>query len=269
MLRTCNIRHHMTIVLIMITLSWIMMNGTVQAADTRSGGPDKDRSRDSKHQIERSRPSGGDHTGRIIDKHSGATVPRVKGAVPGHRHFMDSRYHHDRSYPVRGHHIGRLPSGHREVIYHKDRYYFHGGIWYRPYGARFVVVAPPFGLVIPFLPPYYSTIWVSGIPYYYANDVYYAAREGGYMVVEPPQGEATEEPPASTSNQIFIYPRNGQSEKQQANDRYECHRWAVDQTSYDPTQPAGNKTPAESHEKRADYQRAMAACLDARGYTVK
>lgn len=33
----------------------------------------------------------------------------------------------------------------------------------------------------------------------------------------------------------FPYPRNGQSQEQQERDRYECHRWAVQQSGYDPT----------------------------------
>ena len=66
---------------------------------------------------------------------------------------------------------------------------------------------------------------------------------------------------------LFINPpREGQSEKQQAEDRYQCHRSAVDQTGYDPTTASGR---APSVQKRADYQRAMVACLDARGYTAK
>lgn len=34
---------------------------------------------------------------------------------------------------------------------------------------------------------------------------------------------------------IFIYPNNGQTSEQQAQDRYECHVWAVDQTGFDPS----------------------------------
>jgi len=108
---------------------------------------------------------------------------------------------------------------------------------------------------------------IGGYPYYYADGYYYAPVEGGYMVVNPPQGAVNQAPPPAPSvEQLFIYPRKGQSEKQQADDRYQCHRWAVGQTGYDPTQPAGG---APSFQKRSDYQRAMSACLDARGYTAK
>ncbi len=194
----------------------------------------------------------------------------------GHRgEFRDHRYGHDRFYPSRGRYFPALPREHRVFRYGGIRYYFGGGVWYRAYGPRFVVIAPPLGLIIPFLPPYYATIWVGGMPYYYANDAYYVETPGGYMVVAPPAGEVSEVPPAGTpeppatappGEQMFMYPRKGQNETQQAEDRYQCHKWAVGQTHYDPTEPPGG---IPSAQKNADYKRAMGACLDARGYTVK
>lgn len=183
------------------------------------------------------------------------------------RHFDDNRYHHNRSYPSRGHVVRVVPRDRHVVIHRGSQLYFSGGIWYRPYGTRFVITTPPIGLFVSFLPPYYSTIWVGGIPYYYANEVYYAHHGNGYVVVAPPKEEVKQAPPPA--EQMFIYPRLGQSEKQQADDRYACHRWAVDQTDFDPTQPPDNTSASIRAGKRADYQRAMGACLDGRGYTVK
>lgn len=144
---------------------------------------------------------------------------------------------------------------------------------------------------------------------------------------------------AAQSGQMFIYPKNNQSQAQQDKDRYECHTWSVQQTGFDPSvsypsnpnaldpqpyrpsQPhvlkgagrgaamgavggaiAGNagkgaaagaamggmaggfkrrderldqansqKQQANSQTSQAGaaYQRAMAACLDGRGYSVK
>jgi hypothetical protein len=74
--------------------------------------------------------------------------------------------------------------------------------------------------------------------------------------------------PAS-AERIFVYPRKGQSEELQAKDRYECHRWGVSQTGYDPTQPTSGMPGAQLNQMRADYKRAMSACLDGRGYTMK
>lgn len=39
---------------------------------------------------------------------------------------------------------------------------------------------------------------------------------------------------------LFVYPANGQSDKQLANDRYECHRWAVQESGFDPTEFGGD-----------------------------
>jgi hypothetical protein len=192
-----------------------------------------------------------------------------------HKNYVDSRYQHNHSYPVRGQSVRSLPRDHRVVIHGHSRYYSSHGAWYRPYHGGYVVFAPPIGLFVPFLPFAYATIWMSGIPYYYANETYYTRTAGGYVVVEPPQGEVSETPPdkeqsgESTESKMFIYPRKGQSEKQQANDRYECHTWAVGQTNYDPTRIPSGISNDQIMQKRADYQRAMGSCLDSRGYTAK
>ncbi len=189
---------------------------------------------------------------------------------PHHGEYLDSRHHHDRYYPSRGRYYSALPPGHRVFVYGGHRYFFHDGIWFRPEGARFVVVAPPIGIVVPVLPPFYATIWIGGVPYYYANDVYYVPAPGGYMVTSPPPGAvppvAAAPPPSESAGRSFVYPRKGQSQEQQAKDEYECHRWAVGQTGFDPTQPSAAGADAA---KRSEYERARGACLDARGYTVK
>jgi hypothetical protein len=193
------------------------------------------------------------------------------------RSFIDSRFHHNHSYPARGQFIRALPRDHRVVMHGHSRYYSSNGVWYRPHGGRFEIVAPPIGLFVPFLPFAYTTIWLHGIPYYYANETYYTQTPGGYVVAEPHQSELSETPPITEGEasadiedeKMFIYPRNGQSEKQQASDRYECHKWAVEQTNYDPTQIPSQRPDEQIMQQRADYQRAMAACLDGRGYTAK
>ena len=67
---------------------------------------------------------------------------------------------------------------------------------------------------------------------------------GGYTVVEPPKGEAGTQP--AQADRMFIYARQGQTEQQQAKDQYECHRWAVGQTGFDPTQPRGHARSPEA-----------------------
>jgi hypothetical protein len=112
---------------------------------------------------------------------------------------------------------------------------------------------------------------VLAAPYYYAP--YYSPYYASPTVIireQPPvyfQPAPSVTPPST--ERIFVYPRQGQSEELQAKDRYECHNWAVSQTHYDPTQPASGMPAAQLNQMRADYQRAMGACLDGRGYTMK
>jgi hypothetical protein len=184
---------------------------------------------------------------------------------------LDHRYNHDHYYPARGYAVRQLPPGYYSAPYRGTPYYFHGGVWYRSYGPRFVVVAPPIGISVGVLPPFYSTVWFGGVPYYYADNTYYVWRseQRAYVVTDPPGEEsaATTTPPNNPD--LFIYPKNGQSEQQQSTDRYECHRWAKQQTGFDPTQPLGGVEESQGASKRADYQRAEGACLEGRGYTVK
>lgn len=222
-------------------------------------GPDGGRRDDAR----RSDP--GRSEGRRDEGRRDGPPPRLE---PGYK--FDSRYRHDRYYPPRGHVVDRLPSHPIVIPHHDTRFYFHGGVWYRPDGPRFVVVAPPFGLGISVLPPYYTTLWVGGVPYYYADEVYYNWRpeRREYVVVEPPR-EAEAYVPPTTPETLFVYPKQGQDEQLIATDRYECHRWAVDQTGFDPVQPAADMPAAQLEVKRADYQRATKACLEARGYSVR
>lgn len=185
---------------------------------------------------------------------------------------IDNRYSHNRSYPSRGYVAPALPLGYHSVRYRGSPYYFSRGAWYRPYGPRFVVVAPPIGIGVGFLPPYYTRVWFGGMPYYYADDTYYMWRpeRREYVVTERPSGAARVDDSATGgSDEIFVYPKNGQSEELQATDRYECHAWAVGKTGFDPTRPSGNVGESEIGSKRADYRRAEGACLEARGYSVK
>jgi hypothetical protein len=163
---------------------------------------------------------------------------------------------------------------------------YYGG-WGWGWGALGV------GLYFATLPYYYSTVWWGGVPYYYAYNNYYVwnPTASAYETVAPPAGiaNAVADAPAGgqapAATELFAYPKNGQTTEQQAKDRYECHRWASDQTGFDPSSaavsmggsvapPAGNAgapPPAgrPSPAKRQDYLRAQAACLEGRGYTAR
>jgi hypothetical protein len=199
-----------------------------------------------------------------------ARPPIGHPAFDGRGQVLDSRYNHGRYYPPMGTVRPSLPEGYRPYYRGGNRYYFNGGIWYAPRGPGFVVIRPPAGLVISVLPPYYSTVWFGGVPYYYANNVYYSWQpdQNGYTVVDPPDN--ADEPsaaPDTAQDDLMIYPKNGQSKEQQAADQFECHNWAKGQTGFDPTQPGGGVS-GNADAARSNYNRAMSACMQGRGYQV-
>jgi hypothetical protein len=80
----------------------------------------------------------------------------------------------------------------------------------------------------------------------------------------------------------IVYPAKGQSQEQQAKDKSECDAWAKSSTGIDPAaveeaenqaqadaQQAQQQAEAAKQEKLQTYGRAVAACLEGRGYTVK
>jgi hypothetical protein len=197
------------------------------------------------------------------------------GAIGGgaHQHF-DGRFSHNQYYYNHGYSVRRAPAGGVGELHGLDggRYWFHGGNWYRWGGHGWIVWGAPFGIFVPFLPPYYTTVWWYGVPHYYANDTYYLWDDTRqqYEVVTPPDGvetNATIQPPAS--DQLFVYPKSGQSSEQQANDRNECQRWAISQSGFDPTLAGAGVAPGQAVQKRNDYFRAQVSCLEGRGYSVK
>ena len=222
---------------------------------------------------------------------------------PPHAGFRwDARYGHAHYYPPRGFAVGVLPVGYVGL---RGGFFFAGGVFYAARGPGFVVVAPPVGLFVPVLPPVYATVTFGGVPYYYADDTYYVAANGGYQVVAPPTGadqgpmdagegdydpnaggaaygdpnqpppEGYAPPPGAPPPQaaagapppapggLFFYPTNGQNQQQQSQDQWQCHQWAVQQTGFDPTTSGGGPG------RQGAYNRAIGACMQGRGYSVK
>lgn len=87
-----------------------------------------------------------------------------------------------------GHAVSRLPAGHRTVWVGGVRYFYYGGVFYRPAPTGFVVVAAPIGAVVVSVPPGYTSVWIGGVQYFLYNDVYYRKVPTGYVVVAPPAG---------------------------------------------------------------------------------
>jgi Domain of unknown function (DUF4136) len=79
---------------------------------------------------------------------------------------------------------------------------------------------------------------------------------GGPMAAPPPPVAAPLPAPATPAAQggLYMYPKNGQSEQQQATDQRECGQWATQQ--------------AHGATYGTDYRRAMIACIQGRGYSV-
>ena len=204
-----------------------------------------------------------------VNSYSFAAVPAVEHN--GRIEILDDRYHHGHYYVPRGVVVRELPVGYRPYWFHGAHFYLYGGVWYAPAPHGFVVVRPPAGLVVTALPPFYTTVWIAGTPYYYANEVYYrwAPEVNGYEVVDPPAavGQSSERAPAIAADNFFLYPKNGQTADQVSVDRYECHAWSKTQTGFDPSQPGAAS--GQTSDKPDQYRRAMMACLEARGYSVR
>lgn len=190
-----------------------------------------------------------------------------RGTPPPAGRWYDGAYGHNRYYPAPGTPVRVLPRESRWVLWGGVNYHYYGGVWYGPGPRGYIVVQPPFGLVVPDLPAFATVVTIAGIAYLYANGVYYRDRVGGgYEVVPPPVDTSA---PAGTPDRSYVYPRNGQSAQQQASDEYECHRWAVAQTGFDPTAAVTTGGSSATPMQRGDYQRARTACLEGRGYTVR
>jgi hypothetical protein len=109
----------------------------------------------------------------------------------GYRGYDDGRrYYGGRYYPPpRGYVVHSLPP-HCRVVKHKGhRYYYADGAWYQPYGPSFVVVNPPVGLTVSFLPQFTASVAFGGVPYYRSGPVFYAWNPGarGFVVMADPR----------------------------------------------------------------------------------
>ncbi len=54
--------------------------------------------------------------------------------------------------------------------------------------------------------------------------------------------------PGQALADLFIYPKQGQSQKQQDRDKFECHSWAVSQSGFDPMRRQTASTPPPARE---------------------
>lgn len=166
-----------------------------------------------------------------------------------------------------GYVIDRFPERNYRVPYRGQDYFFSGGYWYRPQGSRYVVVHPPYGIRVGYLPDYAREIWIGSALFFLAAGAYYSyeADTQQYVVVEPPVGvPPPDQPAAGNGYDVLAYPVNGQSPQQIDQDRYDCYRWAVQQSGFDPAGATYQPAP----EVVQAYRQAQGNCLSSRGYQV-
>lgn len=168
-----------------------------------------------------------------------------------------------------GHVTDRVPGSYSRVPYRGLDYYYSDGYWYRPQGPRYVIVTPPYGVRVRSLPAYSQEVWIGSSLFFLAAGTYYTYQNDtqDYVVAYPPQNVEpvyTPPMPASSPYDPIAYPNNGQSAEQVAQDKYDCYRWSVEQSSFDPAEPNTNNAPAMIQV----YRRSMVACLMGRGYSV-
>jgi hypothetical protein len=101
-------------------------------------------------------------------------------------------------------------------------------------------------------------------PYGYYGPYIYPSFHYGFAISPRYHGSrTTRETSQVQARKLYVYPAAGQSEARLAEDRYQCHVWAVDATGFDPTLGAGTAAEAEG------YGRAFTACMEGRSYVVK
>jgi hypothetical protein len=212
------------------------------------------------------RPAHSQATSHRATSHQSAPVRQVQR--PAHARYNSAQSWRSPGYVSVGYRGGHYRSG------HNNRHWGYRG-W----------VGPTIGLSVPLLPLGYSSLWVGGSPYYYANDVYYARSLDGYRVASSPYDDvawhdtyqeapsAKLSPPTPTyvkpatasapTDELVITPRNKQTETQKSFDRIDCERAAIVQTGFDPAAASGEAL------RKADYVKAVSACLEGKGYSVK
>ena len=208
--------------------------------------------------------AGGAHYAAAGHYAGGGYAHGYAGGYHGGGYASHAAYGHPGGYY--GHGGGYYGHGYSTGAYWRGGYW-HGGFWPRCYYGL------GFSWFLPILPLAYATYWYGGVPYYYANDVYYTYNPSyeGYVATDPPPladssgsaevippsgGPGPSDPGAAGVGQIFMYPKNGQSPEQQATDKAECQQWA--------SQQAGQVA-----QNAPDYQRAMVACVEGRGYSAR
>ena len=178
--------------------------------------------------------------------------------------------------------IRDLPHGAVLVNYAGMTYHFADGVWFEPRGPAYLVVEPPIGMIVSTLPQFMTALNTGNEIILYGNDTFYRPRPdiGGYEVVNDPIDSPPQQAPAADAAAIASAAPMpvaaaapapapspapapaAKSPDQPARDQYECYRFAVSQTGFDPMRANS----AQAATQKSSYERAHSACLEGRGY---
>ena len=89
-------------------------------------------------------------------------------------------------------------------------YHYRGGHYYRDagwWGFGGFVSGLAVGAYVASLPPRYETVYIGGVPYYYADGYYYQAGPSGYVVAAPPASQGQSAPTGNdpSGNNPLLY----------------------------------------------------------------
>ncbi len=106
--------------------------------------------------------------------------------------------------PYYGQRFNRINHPYINIVFGGFNYQYYNGVYYRPHGNYFQVIAPPIGIHINVLPVgYYRFKWRNNQPYYYYNGVFYNQYQNYYEVIQPPMGAKLPSLPAGAKPEII------------------------------------------------------------------
>lgn len=130
-------------------------------------------------------------------------------------------------------------------------------------GATSAQAAPP-SVERAGLPDDARPIWIGDQRYYLARDTWFLASGSDARYIPVPAPREIQMAGADMFD-VIAYPINDQTLRQQQQDHGLCHRWAIDQSGFNPM----NTLEPPSRAQTGTYRRALAACLAGHHYSVQ
>lgn len=130
----------------------------------------------------------------VTKKRNGEVRVRKAKRNSARKRTVRVAHYNYRHLPKWGYRTRVVPASARLISYNNIRYRYVNGVFYKPVGRNYVVVAPPLGLRVTVLPVGFRRISVAGSqsPYYYYYGTFYKKRMINgytkYVVVNAPVG---------------------------------------------------------------------------------